>query len=154
VAALLISGLCGCELPAVSSFSFEDSTTSESAATTGSPDFDSALAVLRAECSSCHTYTHGFESYDTETEFINNYYVNPGSPEDSSIYTRIRDTEFDGLRNMPPSGSLEESERTAIRAWIEGIGAADAEVGGGSTKASRLSAALAVLWKAARAAIT
>jgi uncharacterized membrane protein len=97
------------------SFSGDDQRYSETSP--GSANFESVRAVLRANCASCHATFLGY----SEQDWINNAFVNPGSPSTSYLYARLRGSETGGDEDMPPSGALSAEELGLIESWISAL---------------------------------
>lgn len=85
---------------------------------TGSAEFLAARTIFAQNCANgCHGF-HGF----SEAELIAQGLVIAGNPENSPIYYRIRGSSgSNGSKNMPPSGSLQAADLTAISTWIQNI---------------------------------
>lgn len=77
---------------------------------------DAAYTVLKNECMSCHTgYHNSWNSYKTDTAWINAGLVSAGSPAASTVYNRLKNVGGDMPLLNP---QISEVERQALDAWI------------------------------------
>lgn len=84
--------------------------------------FEAMKQVLQAKCMSCHngnlSNVPNF-NLTTEAQFLSNGLVVAGSPADSKLIYRLRNYTIDnGVRNMPPSGTLTNTEYTLVTNWV------------------------------------
>jgi hypothetical protein len=87
---------------------------------TGSPDFLTAKAAIRANCLQCHAVWKRY----TEQDFIDNGLVVRGSAADSKLYYRnLLATDGAGPHNMPASGypPISPGDLAAMKAWITAL---------------------------------
>ncbi|MBQ46910.1 MAG: hypothetical protein CMP10_05400, partial [Zetaproteobacteria bacterium] len=79
-----------------------------------------ALGILSKRCASCHNSDVGEGGFNIANNYIgmikSGSYVVPGQPSQSLVYTRSSPG-----GNMPPGGSLEAEELTALEEWIGGL---------------------------------
>jgi mono/diheme cytochrome c family protein len=80
-------------------------------------DENSALALIQANCTSCHGSSSGPGGVYGLTDLnhlVSTSLVVPGSPSQSILFNAI----VSG--GMPPTGALSASEQTTINDWISG----------------------------------
>jgi uncharacterized membrane protein len=76
-----------------------------------------AAKILETKCFRCHANGNdrgGFGGMENTDKLLNGKYVSKGNPEDSELYTSVRD------REMPPkkTESLSPEEQYVIRDWL------------------------------------
>lgn len=77
---------------------------------------DAAYTVLKNECMSCHTgYHNSWNSYKTDTAWVNAGLVHAGSPTASSVYNRLKNVGGDMPLLNP---QISEVERQVLDTWI------------------------------------
>jgi hypothetical protein len=87
---------------------------------TGSPNFLTAKAAIRANCLDCHAVWKRY----TEQDFIDNNLVVRGDPANSKIYYRnLLASEGPGPHNMPASGypPISPADLSAMKNWISAL---------------------------------
>lgn len=86
----------------------------------GSPNFLTAKAAIKANCLQCHAVWKRY----LEQDFIDAGLVVRGSPADSKLYYRnLLATEGPGPHNMPTSGypPITSGDLSAMHAWISAL---------------------------------
>ena len=89
-----------------------------------------ALAILQANCTSCHTATAGPLNVYALTDvnhLVSSGLVVPGSPSTSPLFTAI------SSGSMPPGSPLSSADQMTISDWIAGGSIATPTTGPGST---------------------
>jgi hypothetical protein len=87
---------------------------------TGSPDFLTAKAAIRANCLQCHAVWKNY----LEQDFIDAGLVVRGDPANSKLYYRnLLATEGPGPHNMPASGypPIAPADLSAMHNWISAL---------------------------------
>lgn len=87
---------------------------------TGSPNFLTAKAAIKANCLQCHAVWKRY----LEQDFIDAGLVTIGSPADSKLYYRnLLASEGPGPHNMPTSGypPISPADLSAMHAWISAL---------------------------------
>ncbi len=79
-----------------------------------SAEFGPANLVFKQKCSSCHPSFANF----TEAQWIASGNIVPGNPEQSLVFSVLKNSNVGGAESMPPAMTLLDVELQAIRNWI------------------------------------
>lgn len=96
---------------------------------TGVEGFEGVSAIVQRDCLGCHSSASALGGLDMETDLhsaivgVDGDYgmpiVDPGAPENSSLFLKVTANQAIGGTDMPPgTGGLDASENDLIQTWI------------------------------------
>lgn len=94
--------------------------------TSVNPKFTLAKAVFDAKCTTCHSPTGSYPTFNlvglTESKAINNGWVVKGNPDSSRLYYRLMGSSgSNGPKTMPQGGSISAQDVQIVADWINSI---------------------------------
>ena len=76
--------------------------------------FATVNSIIVKKCASCHA---DFATF-SQAQWISNNYVVGGSPAGSLLFSKMKGSAVGGAADMPPSGTLSQTQLEAFRSWI------------------------------------